>query len=104
MWQVLAYRDRYQVTDPVYPLGPNVQDGERGDAYAIATRALEAITSTGDNENRPAVRSGPRAMKRGPAVLADARAHAEQVRREADERTRREHAEREHQRATGRVW
>jgi hypothetical protein len=101
MRHVVAYRDRYQVTDRTDPLGPGGQAGERGDAYAITARALEAITAT---EPRPVVRAGPRPMERVPVVLADARAHAERMQREADERARRDHAEREREPAVGRGW
>jgi hypothetical protein len=104
MRHALAYRDRYQITDPVDPLGPGGQEGERGDVHAIAARALEAIAATGDTENRPVTRSGPHAMERVPVVLADAQGHTERMRREADERARRDHAERERERATGRAW
>ena len=47
MRHVLAYRDHYQITAFVDPLGPGGQEGERGDAHAIAVRALEAISVTG---------------------------------------------------------
>nr|BFF20890.1 hypothetical protein GCM10025730_44110 [Promicromonospora thailandica] len=104
MRHVLAYRDRYQITDPTSPLGSGKHEGERGDAHAIATRALEAIAATSGTENRTAARSGPRPMERVPVVLADLRAHAERTRREADERARRDHSERERERATGRTW
>ncbi|WP_275002394.1 MobF family relaxase [Promicromonospora iranensis] len=86
MRYVVAYRDRYQVTDPVYPLGPGPQEGERGDAQTIAARALGAITVTGA-QARPVARPGPRPMERTPLVLAAARARtAERLRRETDER------------------
>ncbi|MFI9487374.1 MobF family relaxase [Promicromonospora sp. NPDC052451] len=97
MRQVLAYRDRYQVTDPVHPLGPNVGQGERGDAHTIADQALDTITrGTRDRPMaRRVARPRPRPMERVPVVLADARAAAERMRREADERARRDRAERE---------
>ncbi|WP_285100703.1 MobF family relaxase [Promicromonospora sp. MEB111] len=105
MRQVLAYRDRYQITDPVHPLGPEGGVGERGDARAIADRALDTIT-TSDTGTRSAARpvawSGPKPMERVPVVLADARASAERMRREADERVRRDRAEGEHDRVTDR--
>jgi DNA primase catalytic core len=100
MRHVLAYRDRYQITDPVDPLGAGGQEGERGDARAIAARALGVITAT---ESRPVARSGPRPMERVPMVLADARAHAERMRHGADERARHDHTERERERTSGRA-
>ncbi|WP_423464239.1 MobF family relaxase [Promicromonospora sp. MS192] len=106
MRQVLAYRDRYQITDPAHPLGPDVDEGERGDARAIANRALDTITAhgTGTRLAGPVARSRPKPMERVPVVLADARASAERMRREADERTRRDRAERERDRVTDRAW
>lgn len=77
MRHVLAYRDQYQITSFVDPLGPGGQEGERGDAHAIAVRALEAISATGN---------------------------ADRLRREADERARRDHAERERELAIDRAW
>ncbi|MEV0950879.1 MobF family relaxase [Promicromonospora sp. NPDC050249] len=104
MRQVLAYRDRYQITDPGNPLGPDAQGGERGNAYALAALALKAITATGHAELRPIARSVPRPMERVPVLLADARAAAEPMRRGADERVRRDHADREHERVTSPAW
>lgn len=104
MRHVLAYRDRYQIVDPIHPLGPGGQEGERGDAYALAARALEAIIAIGDTERRPVTRSRPQPLERVPALLAHARADAERVRREADERARHDHADREHERVTGWAW
>jgi DNA primase catalytic core len=104
MRQVLAYRDRYQITDPTHPLGPSGHEGERGDAYAITARALASITAAEDTAPRPVARSGSRPMERVPVVLVDARARGERMRREADERARRDHAEWERDRATGRAW
>jgi DNA primase catalytic core len=104
MRHVLAYRDQYQVTDLIDPLGPEVRGGEHGNAYALATRALEAITATGDIEFRPVARFVPQPMERVPVLLADARADAGCVRREADEWARRDHAERERECATGWAW
>jgi hypothetical protein len=106
MRQVLAYRDRYQITDPAYPLGPTGQEGERGDAYAIAARALESITLPSGAGTRPVARPGPRPLERVPVVLADERAlrSDERRRQEADERARRDHADRERERAAERAW
>jgi len=94
MRQVLAYRDRYQVTDPVDPLGPNLSEGERGEAYGGAARALEAITTDQELIDRQRIRSRRRPMERVPVVLADARARAAQIRHDADERARQDAAER----------
>jgi DNA primase catalytic core len=102
--QVIAYRDRYQVTDPTHPLGASGHEGERGDAYAIAARALASITATEDVATRPIPVSGPRPMERVPVVLADALARTEQIRRDADERARRDHADRGYERAASRSW
>ncbi|WP_423461865.1 MobF family relaxase [Promicromonospora sp. MS192] len=104
MRQVLAYRDRYEITDPVYPLGPNVGQGERGEARAIATRALESITTTGSPGGRAVSRSGRRPMECVPVLLPETRALAGRMRREADERVRRDRAEREREHATSRDW
>ncbi|PUB20845.1 DNA primase catalytic core [Promicromonospora sp. AC04] len=101
MRQVLAYRDRFQVTHPTDPLGPGGYEGERGDAYTVAARALRSITTAGDTEARLVNEPGPRPMKRVPVVLAEARARARQMRREADERTRREYVERQRERVIG---
>ncbi|MFI2486870.1 MobF family relaxase [Promicromonospora kroppenstedtii] len=112
MRQILAYRDRYQVTDSVDPLGPRLSEGERSVAYRGAARALESITSgiTTDGatdlvlSGRQRARSG-RPMERVPAVLAEVRARAgERVRREADERARRDHAERARDSSNGPTW
>ncbi|MDR7381221.1 MobF family relaxase [Promicromonospora iranensis] len=104
MRQVVAYRDRYQVTDQVSPLGPRVPEGERGEEYAAAARALETITTN----QEPALQlssSGPRrSMERVPVVLADARARAAQIRRDADERARRDAAERASEQVGGWGW
>jgi hypothetical protein len=94
MRHVVAYRDRYQVTDPVDPLGPCLSEGERGEAYAGAARALEAITADQEPRDRQSIRSRRHPMERVPVVLADARAHAAQIRHDANERARREAAER----------
>jgi DNA primase catalytic core len=106
MRQVVAYRDQYQITDPTRPLGPSGLEGERGDAYAIAARALASITVAEDSALRPLARSMPRPMERVPAVLADARAHRDYERRrqQADEHARRDHTERERDRAGVRGW
>ncbi|MFJ3405371.1 MobF family relaxase [Promicromonospora sp. NPDC090134] len=93
MRYAVAYRDRYQITDPVYPLGPGPQEGERGDAQAIAARALGAITVTGA-QARPVARPGPRPMERTRVVLTAARTRtAERLRRETDERQHHEHGQ-----------
>jgi hypothetical protein len=76
MRHIVAYRDQYQITDATDPLGPAEQQGERGNAYAIAARSLEAIIATGDTEHRPAARSVPQPMERMPRLLADARSDA----------------------------
>jgi len=101
MRHVLAYRDRYQITDPVYPLGPGPQKGERGDAQTIAARALDVITATGA-QARLVARPGSRPMERTPVVLADARARtAERLCREIDEFDRHEQGQPQHE--SGRV-
>ncbi|MFI8528392.1 MobF family relaxase [Promicromonospora sukumoe] len=103
MRHVVAYRDRYQVTDPVDPLGPQAPEGERGEAYAAAERALKAITM--DQEPpRQLRRPGPRPMERASVVMADARARAAQMRYDADERARRDAADRASQQHGGRGW
>jgi DNA primase len=106
MRQVLAYRDRYQVTDPTDSLGPVWHEGERGDAYAIAARAMASITAAEDAEARSLARSRLRPMERVPVVLADAQVLCtyERRRQEADEQARRDHTERERDRAGGRDW
>lgn len=104
MRQVLAYRDRYQITDPVHPLGPKVGQGERGDARAIADRALDTITDTATRRAARPGRPRPRPMERVPVVLADARATAERSHNDADERAHRDHIERERERATSLDW
>jgi DNA primase catalytic core len=106
MRQVLAYRDRYQVTDPTDSLGPVGHEGERGDAYAIAARAMASITAAEDAEARSLARSRLRPMERVPVVLADAQVLCtyERRRQEADEQARRDHTERERDRAGGRDW
>lgn len=103
MRQVVAYRDRYQVTDTDTPLGPRVPEGERGEAYAVAARALETIT-TKQELARQLGRSGPRPIERVPVVLADARARATQMRRDADERARRDAADRASEQVGGWGW
>ncbi|MFI8528555.1 MobF family relaxase [Promicromonospora sukumoe] len=103
MRHVVAYRDRYQVTDLVAPLGQRVPEGERGEAYTAAAMALAAITAN-QEPARQLRRSGPRPMDRVPVVLADARARAAQVRRDADERARRDAADRTSERSGGWGW
>jgi DNA primase catalytic core len=104
MRQVLAYRDRYQITDPVNPLGLEAGEGEGGDAHAIAARTLDSITTTSGTRTRPMARSGPRSMERVQVVLAEARASAERMRREADERAHLDRVERVRERASERSW
>jgi DNA primase catalytic core len=106
MRQVVAYRDRYQVTDPTDPLGPSGHESERGDAYSIAARALASITDAEDTVFRPVARSGARPLDRVPVVLADARARRdyERYRQQADEQARHDHAERERDRVSGPSW
>ncbi|MFJ3404153.1 MobF family relaxase [Promicromonospora sp. NPDC090134] len=103
MRQVVGYRDRYQVTDAVTPLGPRAPEGERGEAYAAAARALEAIT-TSQESTRQLRRPGPRLMDRVPVALADARARAAQMRHNADERAQRDAADRASQQNTSWGW
>ncbi|MEV0949061.1 MobF family relaxase [Promicromonospora sp. NPDC050249] len=103
MRQVVAYRDRYQVMVPVTPLGPRVPEGERGEAYAAAARALETIT-TNQELARQLGCSGPQPLERVPIVLADARARASQTRRDADERVRCDAADRASEQASGWGW
>ncbi|GAA2220694.1 hypothetical protein GCM10010413_10060 [Promicromonospora sukumoe] len=103
MRQVMAYRDRYQVTDPVNPLGPRVREGERGEAQVAAARALEAIT-TSQVSTRQLRRPALRPMERVPVVLADARGRAAQIRHDADERARRETTDRASQQNHGWGW
>ncbi len=104
MRQVVAYCDRYQVTDLVAPLGQRVSEGERGDAYAAAARALEAITTNDELGTRQLGRPGPRPLDRVLVVLADARARAAQIRSNADERARRDAADREPEQSGGWGW
>jgi DNA primase catalytic core len=103
MRQVLAYRDRYQVTSSTDPLGPTVE-GERGEARLIAMRALQTITQVEQAKTALAARRRPRPMERAPVVLNDARAHSERMLREADDDARRRQADREHDSATGHSW
>ncbi|WP_020016572.1 MobF family relaxase [Promicromonospora sukumoe] len=106
MRQVLAYRDRYQVTDPIEPLGPGGQEGERGDAYVVAARALESITiDTGEARWTPAAsRPVPRPMDRVPVVLSEARVHAKRVRSKADERAGHDRPEPDRDHSSGLGW
>lgn len=101
--QVLAYRDRYQITSSTDPLGPTVE-GERGEAYLVAARALQTITQAEHAETALVARRGPRPMERVPVVLNEARAHGGRMLREADERARRDQADRERDSATGHSW
>lgn len=105
MRQVLAYRDRYQITDPADPLGQGGHEGERGDAYAVAARAMASITAAEDTETMPVTGPGLRCMTRVPVVLAEAQARAnERWLREADERARRDCADRGREHAASRSW
>ncbi|MEV0952659.1 MobF family relaxase [Promicromonospora sp. NPDC050249] len=101
--QVLAYRDRYQITDTNDPLGPDVQ-GERGEAYMVATRALQTITPAESGPSTPTAPRGPRRMERVPVVLAEARNRSEYLRRQAEERARRHQADRQRDYETSRGW
>lgn len=101
--QVLAYRDRYRIADPNDPLGPEVE-GERGEAYMVATRALQTITPAEYGRNTPTVTRGTRRMERVPAVLAEARNRSEYLRRQAEERARRDQADRQRGHETSRGW
>jgi hypothetical protein len=94
MRQVLAYRDRYQVTDLVDPLGPHLAEGERGEAYGVAARALEAITTDQELRDRQEIRFRRRPMERVPVVLAYARSRAARIPHDAAERARRDAIER----------
>lgn len=94
MRQVLAYRDRYQVTDLVDPLGPHLAEGERGEAYGGAARALEAITTNQELRDRQEICFRRRPMERVPVVLAYVRSRAAQIRHDAAERARRDAIER----------
>lgn len=109
--QLVAYRDRYQVTDTDSPLGPAVGSGDQGTAYRAADQVLGSITR---DEETSAPSSAPpaRSMDRVAALLAEARARAaendarqanpgDQARREAEERQRRERELHEHSRDDG---
>jgi hypothetical protein len=74
--QVLAYRDRYQITDPAEPLGTETQC-ERGEAYTVAARALQTITSAERVRSTPRTLPNRRRLERVPAVLTEARSGAE---------------------------
>jgi DNA primase catalytic core len=101
--QVLAYRDRYQITSSTDPLGPTA-DGEREEARLIASRALQTITLVEHANTTLAARRGPRPMERVPAILSEARARGEGMLREVDERARRDGADRERGSETGHGW
>ena len=101
--QVLAYRDRYQVSSSTDALGPMVE-GERGDAHLIAIRALQTITQADHVKTALAARRGPRPMERVPVVLKEARAEGERRLREADERARHDQANRERDPAASHGW
>lgn len=101
--QVLAYRDRYQITSSTDALGPTAE-GERGEAHLVATRALQTITQVEHAETALVARRGPRPMERVPVVLDEARAHGERLLRQANERARRDQADRERDRAAGHGW
>jgi DNA primase catalytic core len=101
--QVLAYRDRYQITDATDPLGP-AAEGERGEAYKTADRALQTVTPAESGRSTPTAPRGPRRMERVPAVLADARGRHEYLRRQAEERARRDQADQQRDHETSRGW
>jgi DNA primase catalytic core len=101
--QVLAYRDRYQITDPNHPLGPHVEC-ERGEAYLMAARALQTITRAERGQRTPRAPRVPRRMERVPAALAEARSRSEYLRRQAEERARRDQADRQRDHETSRGW
>ncbi|WP_129788372.1 hypothetical protein [Promicromonospora panici] len=98
--QVLTYRDRYQITDPNEPLGPGAE-GERGEVYMMAALALQTITPVESGRRTPIVPRGPRRMERVPAVLAEVRSRSEYLRRQAEERVRRDQADRHHEPSRG---
>jgi hypothetical protein len=101
--QVLAYRDRYQIIDSTDPLGPNVE-GERGEAYMVAARALQTIAPAESGRSTPTALLGTRRMERVPAVLAEARNRSEYLRRQTEESARRAQAERQRGHETSRGW
>jgi DNA primase catalytic core len=101
--QVLAYRDRYQITDPTDPLGPEAE-GERGEAYTVATRALQTITRAEPDRSTPTALHRPRRIERVPTVLAEARSRSEYLSRQAEERARRDQADRQRDHEASRGW
>lgn len=100
---MLAYRDRYQITGPNDPLGSE-GEGERGEAFMVAARALQTITLTEPGRSTPTPPRGSRRMERVPAVLAEARNRGEYLRRQAEERARRDQADRQRDHETSRGW
>lgn len=101
--QVLAYRDRYQITDDTDPLGPQVQ-GERGEAHMVAARALQTITPAEADRSAPTAPRVPSRMERVPTVLAEARSRSEYLRGQAEERVQRDQADRQCDHGTSRGW
>jgi DNA primase catalytic core len=101
--QVLAYRDRYRITDDTDPLEP-AAEGERGEAYMVAARALLTITPAESGRRTPTAQHVPRSMERVPVVLADARSRREHLRRQAEERARRDQADRQRDLEASRSW
>ena len=101
--QVLAYRDRYQIADATDPLGPEAE-GERGEAYMVAARALQTITSAESGRSTPMTPRAPRRMERVPAVLAKMRSRSEYPYRQVDVRVRRDQADRQRDHETSRGW
>ncbi|MFI6428396.1 MobF family relaxase [Promicromonospora sp. NPDC050880] len=101
--QVLAYRDRYQITNPTDPLGPEAE-GEHGEAYMEAARALQTITPAKSGQSTPTAPPGPRRIERVPTVLAEARSRSEYLSRQAEERARRDQADRQRDHGASRGW
>jgi hypothetical protein len=103
--QALAYRDRYQIADATDPLGPEAEaEGERGEAYMVAARALQTITSAESGRSTPMTLRAPRRMERVPAVLAKTRSRSEYLCRQVDERVRRDQAGRQRDHGASRGW
>ncbi|WP_275003234.1 MobF family relaxase [Promicromonospora iranensis] len=101
--QVLAYRDRYQIIDASDPLGLK-DEGERGEAYTVAARALLTITPAESGRMSHTAPRIPRRMERVPAVLDEARSRDEYLRRQTEERARRDQADRGRDRDPGCGW
>ncbi|MDR7381189.1 hypothetical protein [Promicromonospora iranensis] len=84
--------------------GDEQKPGSQRPGAAAAARALETIT-TNQETARQLGRPGPRrSMERVPVVLADARARAAQLGRDADERARRDAAGRASEQVGGWGW